>query len=92
MEVVLGEAEVVSSKYKLPEVVYHKGSYYLESRPQLEEKRYRKGPYPDYILGTRPSSFSQVIPSAKEVSPSTFLGERRSHPSLRIRVYEVLQH
>lgn len=52
MEVVLGEAEVVSSKYKLPEVVYHKGSYYLESRPQLEEKRYRKGPYPDYILGT----------------------------------------
>ena len=49
-------------------------------------------PYPDYILGTRPSVYSQVIPSAKEVSPSTFLGERRSHPSLRIRVYEVLQH
>ena len=49
-------------------------------------------PYPDYTLGERPGQFSQVIPSAKEVSPATFLGERRTHPSLRLRVYEVLQH
>ena len=51
-----------------------------------------KRPFPDYTLGERPGLFSQVIPSAKQISPSTYLGERRSHPSLRLRVYEVLQH
>ena len=39
----LHQVEVVSAKYKLPEVVYHKGSYYLESGPQSVEKRNRKG-------------------------------------------------
>ena len=39
----LHQVEVICAKYKLPEVVYHKGSYYLEERPQSEEKRNRKG-------------------------------------------------
>lgn len=86
----MSEVEFVSAKYKLPQVVYHKGSYYLEST--AEEKKNRKGPYPDYTISERPGQFNQIIPPAKEVNPATFMGDRRSHPSLRLRLYEVLQH
>ena len=34
----------------------------------------------------------QNLPSAKEMTSITFMGERRNHPSLRMRLYEVLQH
>ena len=40
----LHQVEVDYSKYKLPEVVYHKGSYYLESsNTQSVEKRSNNG-------------------------------------------------
>jgi len=97
MEVGLKEwSEVRSGKYQLPQIVYRKGSYYLDSSAELAGLQEHNRPSfvfkNDKIVHEARPQPRQNLPSAKEMTSITFMGERRNHPSLRMRLYEVLQH
>jgi len=95
MEVARTEwSEVRKVKYQLPEIVYHKGSYCLDSSAELAHLDSHKGqkPFWNYLMTESPDSAYQQLPGAKEITSLTYLGERRRHPSLRLRIYQVLQH
>merc|ERR1711976_380379 len=94
MEVFKEWSDLRVSKYQLPNVKYHKGSYYLDSEAELAhvEAFNRPRPFWNYTVKESPDVAAQVLPSAKQMTSLTFLGDRRQHPSLRLRVYSVLQH
>jgi len=79
-------------KYQLPNIIYHKGSYYLDSSAQLtsmlassQEKTYRSRIFWDYLPRDPPVAANQALPSAKNITSLSYIGGRHQHPSLRQR-------
>merc|ERR1719154_850910 len=92
MEVGLTE---VQPKFSLPSVVSTGSSLQLSSLIEMEEidgHQYKR-PLCSYFSSSSPSYLlPQVLPSASSLTSQTYVGPRRNHPQLRMRIYEILQH
>merc|ERR1712098_330969 len=78
-------------RFLLPSVEYSSSSLTLSSAGELQERKY-PGPAWSYLVNESPSSCPQVLPSASNLTSLTYLGDRLSHPQLRMRIYHILQH
>merc|ERR1711915_743605 len=88
----LPEGSVSSQqKFLLPSVVYNSGSLILDSQIEVQERCY-PSKFWEYIVNEAPSTRPQALPSAKNITSMTFMGERRQHPNLRIKLNNILQY
>merc|ERR1711915_951116 len=82
----LPEGSVSSQqKFLLPSVVYNSGSLILDGQIEVQERCYPR-------VNEAPSTRPQALPSAKNITSMTFMGERRQHPNLRIKLNNILQY
>jgi len=91
--------EFRAEKYQLPNIVYHKGNYSLDSSAQLtsirnqETQTYRSRIFWDYLPRDPPEPASQALPSAKNITSMSYIGGRHQHPSLRwkLKIVSVIK-
>eukprot|EP00092_Neocalanus_flemingeri_P035507 GFUD01038641.1.p1 GENE.GFUD01038641.1~~GFUD01038641.1.p1 ORF type:complete len:108 (+),score=28.86 GFUD01038641.1:50-373(+) len=81
-------------KFSLPSVQFTGSTLQLSSLAELDATEGYKCPSPFWncLIDEAPSSLPQVVPSAANLTSLTYLGDRRSHPQFRMRIYEILQH
>jgi len=77
--------------YSLPRVTYSSSSLVLSSAGELVDRAY-PGPFYNYLVNEAPERRLLAVPSAKEMTSLTYLGERRSHPHLRMKIYDIMQY